>query len=247
MGITEAEELRLWEKISLHAISTEKPKRKCASIVDVKTMSFVNKSTAEVNSEGKEKESGDECCNEVEIGSKLGSNELSKQNTCQSYQIHLGDWSQGELGKLIKTKLGEADFYNSAFPSMTFETGNLKKDEYTDIPLDANDYHIMQRLRIPPKTKVTATILTKMVTYEVRVITEVSVNANTYLGIRFKGRIEKKLGSLCTATIRCLTAEDLFRYEAGFRMIDGVITFTREGTISYSVEEVEIITDTEEI
>ena len=103
MGITEDEELRLWEKISLRAINTEKPQRKCASIVDVKTVSLVNKSLAEVNSEGKEKESGDECCNEVEIGSKLGSNESSKQNTRQSYQIHLGDWSHGELGKLIKT------------------------------------------------------------------------------------------------------------------------------------------------
>ena len=202
MGITDAEELRLWEKISLRAVSTEKPQRKCASIVDVKTMSFVNKSTAEVNSEGKEKESGDECCNEVEIDSKFGSNEPSKQKTCQSYQIHLGDWCHGELGKLIKTKLGEANFYNSATPSMTFETGNLKTDEYyKDIPLDANDYHLMQRLRVPPKTKVTATILTKMVTYKVRMITELSVNADAYLAIRFKGKIEKKLGSICTATI----------------------------------------------
>ena len=246
MGITANEELQLWKKIDVRAVSTGKPERKTATIVDVKTMSLVNKSAIELHSESSEKECANESYNEVEIGSRSNSNLAVKK----SYQLQLGDLSQGEIGGLISTKLGEAAYYNSSGAPVFFETGpegvGKTKKEKEDVQVD-KDYRVMERLKVPPKTKVTATILTKNVTYELKVVTELRVNTDIYVPIRFKGRVERKLGSLCTATIRSLTAEDLFCNEMGYKNVDGVITFTREGTVTYSGEEVEILTDMEEI
>ena len=242
MGITHEEENRLWKEINVRAVSTGKLQQRSASVVDVKSMSLVNNSLTEKNCESMEKESA---YNEVEIGSQSRSNQVSQK----TLQIQLGDWSHGEIGDMINMKLSEANYYNSVAPPVTFKTGVLgecRKDEDGPLVLD-KDYHVMERLKIPPRTKLTVKILTKAVTYEMRMVTELRLNANTALPLRFKGRFEKQLGSFCTATIRPLCAKDLFCNEAGFKMVDGMVTFTREGTVTYVSEEVEIITDMEEL
>lgn len=251
LGITKEEENRLWKEISVRAVSTGKLQQKSATVVDVKTMSLVNKSSIENNrDECLEKESGAASgYNEVEIGSQSRNNQASQK----TLQIQLGNWSNGEIGDLVDMKLSEASYYNSTATPITFKTGVLDKSkERKDDDLEEKcvldkDYHVMEKLKVPPKTKLTAKILTKAVTYEVKMVTELRINANTTLPLRFKGRFEKQLGSFCTATIHPLSAKDLFRYEAGFKMIDDVITFTREGTVTYVSEEVEIVTDMEEI
>ena len=250
LGITKEEENRLWKEINVRAVSTGKLQRKNATVVDVKTMSLVNKTSSENNWESMEKESATCAYNEVEIGSQSQNNQASQK----TLQIQLGNWSNGEIGDLVDMKLSEASYYNSSAAPITFETGVLdkSKDRKDDADLEKKcaldkDYHVMEKLKVPPKTKLTAKILTKAVTYEVRMVTELRIDANTTLPLRFKGRFEKQLGSFCTATIRPLSAKDLFCNEAGFKVIDDVITFTREGTVTYVSEEVEIITDMEEI
>ena len=250
LGITKEEENRLWKEINVRAVSTGKLQRKNATVVDVKTMSLVNKTSSENNWESMEKESAACAYNEVEIGSQSRNNQASQK----TLQIQLGNWSNGEIGDLVDMKLSEASYYNSSAAPITFETGVLdkSKDRKDDADLEKKcaldkDYHVMEKLKVPPKTKLTAKILTKAVTYEVKMVTELRIDANTTLPLRFKGRFEKQLGSICTATIRPLSAKDLFCNEAGFKVIDDVITFTREGTVTYVSEEVEIITDMEEI
>ena len=248
LGITKEEENRLWKEISVRAVSTGKLQQKSTTIVDVKTMSLVNKSSTENNCESMEKESAVSAYNEVEIGSQSRNNQASQK----TLQIQLGTWSNGEIGDLVDMKLSEANYYNSTAAPITFKTGVLDKskehkDDLEEKSVLDKDYHVMEKLKIPPKTKLTAKILTKAVTYEVKMVTELRINANTTLPLRFKGRFEKQFGSFCTATIRSLSAKDLFCNEAGFKMVDDVITFTREGTVTYVSEEVEIITDTEEI
>ena len=250
LGITKEEENRLWKEINVRAVSTGKLQQKNATVVDVKTMSLVNKTSSENNWESTEKESAICAYNEVEIGSQSRNNQASQK----TLQIQLGNWSNGEIGDLVDMKLSEASYYNSSAAPITFETGVLdkSKDRKDNADLEKKcaldkDYHVMEKLKVPPKTKLTAKILTKAVTYEVKMVTELRIDANTTLPLRFKGRFEKQLGSFCTATIRPLSAKDLFCNEAGFKVIDDVITFTREGTVTYVSEEVEIITDMEEI
>ena len=207
-------------------------------------MCLVNNSSAEKNctyKEDSEKEGRANFYNEVEIGSRSRSNQASRK----TYQLQLGNWSQGEIGGMINMKLSEANYYNSSAAPIVFETGTLTESE-DDEPLD-KDYHVMERLKVPPRMKVTAKILTKAVTYELKMVTELCVSASATLPLRFKGRLEKKLGSFCTATVRYLNAKDLFCNESGYRVVDGMVTFTREGTVSYIGEEVEIVTDMEEI
>ena len=244
LGITKEEENRLWKDINVRAISTGKLQQKSATVVDVKTMSLINKSSVENNCESTEKESALSGYNEVEIGSQSRNNQASQK----TLQVQLGNWSHGEIGDMINMKLSEANYYNSTAAPITFKAGvfDERKDEDDPAILD-KDYHMMERLKIPPRTKLTAKILTKAVTYEMRMVTELRINADAILPLRFKGRFEKKLGSICTATIQPLSAKDLFCNEAGFKIVDGVITFTREGTVTYISEEVEIITDMEEI
>lgn len=250
LGITKEEENRLWKEISVRAVSTGKLRQKNATVVDVKTMSLVNKTSSENNWESMEKEGAACAYNEVEIGSQSRNNQASQK----TLQIQLGNWSNGEIGDLVDMKLSEASYYNSSAAPITFETGVLDKSKECkeDDDLEKKcaldkDYHVMEKLKVPPKTKLTAKILTKAVTYEVKMVTELRIDANTTLPLRFKGRFEKQLGSFCTATIRPLSAKDLFCNEAGFKVIDDVITFTREGTVTYVSEEVEIITDMEEV
>ena len=250
LGITKEEENRLWKEISVRAVSTGKLQQKSVTVVDVKTMSLVNKNSTENNCESFEKESAAaNAYNEVEIGSRSRNNQAS-QNTLQ---IQLGNWSNGEIGDLVDMKLSEANYYNSTAAPIMFKTGVLDKskerkdDDLEEKAVLDKDYHVMEKLKVPPKTKLTAKILTKAVTYEVKMVTELRISANTTLPLRFKGRLEKQLGSLCTATIRPLSTKDLFCNEARFKMVDDVITFTREGTVTYVSEEVEIITDMEEI
>ena len=244
LGITKEEENRLWKEISVRAVSTGKLQEKSATVVDVKTMTLVNKSSTDNTCESMEKEGVVSGYNEVEIGSQSKNNQASQK----TLQIQLGNWSHGEIGDMVNMKLSEANYYNSTATPIIFKTGVLDKEhKEEEKPVLDKDYHMMERLKIPPKTKFTAKILTKAVTYEVKMVTELRINANTALPLRFKGRFEKQFGSFCTATIRPLSAKDLFRNEAGFKMVDDVITFTREGTVTYVSEEVEIITDTEEI
>ena len=110
MGITANEELQLWKNIDVRAVSTGKPQRKSATILDVKTMSLVNKSLQEIESGHTEKESANESYNEVEIGSRNSSNQAVKK----SYELQLGDLSHGEIGPLLSAKLGEAAYYNTS-------------------------------------------------------------------------------------------------------------------------------------
>ena len=250
LGITKEEENRLWKEISVRAVSTGKLRQKNATVVDVKTMSLVNKTSSENNWESMEKEGAACAYNEVEIGSQSRNNQASQK----TLQIQLGNWSNGEIGDLVDMKLSEASYYNSSAAPITFETGVLDKSKECkeDDDLEKKcaldkDYHVMEKLKVPPKTKLTAKILMKAVTYEVKMVTELRIDANTTLPLRFKGRFEKQLGSFCTATIRPLSAKDLFCNEAGFKVIDDMITFTREGTVTYVSEEVEIITDMEEV
>ena len=248
MGITAEEQIRFWKKIDVRAINTGKPKPTNTTIVDVKTISLVNRKETEMNcsGEGKEKEGACDAYNEVEISSKGGSNQPSQE----TYRLSLGDMIPGEIGELINVKLSESNFYNSPSAPITFKTGgdlikNAAKEK--DGILDKCDYQVTECIQVPPKTKVTATILKKCVTYELQIVAEFRLNADAHLPIRFKGRVEKKLGSFCTATVRSVTAKDMFCNEAWFKEVDGVVTFRREGTLSYTGEEVEIITDMKEI
>ena len=85
-----------------------------------------------------------------------------------------------------------------------------------------------------------AKIITWAVTYKAKTRTKLSIEADTYVPVRYHTRLSQKFGGLCTKIGR-LTAEDLFANEEKFESKNGVVTFEHDGKMSYVGREVEII------
>ena len=80
-------------------------------------------------------------------------------------------------------------------------------------------------------------------TYESKIHTKLAVDARTFIPIRFRTWASILLGTLfggVCALIGMLTAEELFANEEAFKSEDGVVTFERDGKISY-LGDVEVI------
>ena len=104
----------------------------------------------------------------------------------------------------------------------------------------SQEYQIVDRFKVPPKTRVRAEITTWAVTYETETVTELSIEATAFIPVYYRTKFSRMTGGLFTST-GVLKAEDIFNTEDDYKCEDGLITFKRHGTVSYLGEEVEII------
>ena len=107
---------------------------------------------------------------------------------------------------------------------------------------------MVDTLKVPPKTKVKALITTWAVTYESTTMTEVTVDAKASMTVLYRTRISRKLGYGSILWNKgILTAKELFANELDFKCENEVVSFKRQGKVSYIGEEVEIMKDKESL
>lgn len=248
LGATQDEINKFWRNVSYHALESTRPTEKGRAIVDIDCKTHVNKAEDDERQDETSSDKPKDWFDEFEITSKKGSNEARSK----SYQVQLGTSKTRQFGGNLNVKVGGSGFFNMAGASTpigaeggisgsyiktkTEQTTTEDKREETL----SQEYQIVDRLKVPPKTKVRVEITTWAVTYESTTVTELLVDARASLPVRYRTSVAKLFGGICTS-IGSLTAEDLFVNEQNYKSEDEVVTFTREGKISYLGEEVEIV------
>ena len=245
IGATQDDINRFMKKIRQNAILAYTPEEVGRAVVDIDCKSHMNQADGH-DMGGNEKP--DDWFDEFEITSKKGTSE----SRSKSYQLQLTNCKQTSVNAGLNFKVGASGFFNLAGAPVSPEVGggggfsrtttDTKQTTESDTKEEAlsQEYQVVDRLKVPPRTKVRAIITTFAVTYESKTRTRLTVDAQAFIPIRYRTRFAQMLGGICTSIGR-LTAEDIFVNEEKFKSENGVVTFERDGKISYLGEEVEII------
>ena len=234
---------RFWKQVSYHALTSTVPTEVGRAIVSIDTKCHANVP------DGKQEEKGGEKLDEFEILNEVN----SKEPCAKVYQLNIGI---GKLGILVEG----TEFFNMA--NKGDENASLQATSTMQVPQTSTmekeavsqGYKIIDCVKVAPNTKVKAKINTWAVTYEAKVCTLVSVDANASIPVHFETSFASMLHDfsckLCqvvclsygvlTWTVGTITAEDIFVDEEDFRSDNGTVAFKRDGKISYIGEEVEI-------
>ena len=246
LGVPRNELIEFWQNVSYHALSFTRPVEKGRAVVDVD--SRCHKNTAELANERsqdcEEDRSGtkpDDWFDEFEIKSSKG---VGTTRT-KSYQLQLN--SSTTKGANFNLRIGGAGFFNVAAPSVgltgsySTTSGTTLTTGHSTAEVLSQGYEIVDTLKIPPKTKVKATITTWAVTYVSETVTEFTVDAKAELNVCYRTNFSRRVfGGRYTKKVR-ITAKELFCNEWDYKCEDDQVTFKRRGTISHLGEEVEII------
>lgn len=176
---------------------------------------------------------------EFEITSTKGASETRSS----SYQLQLTTSKETQIGANLSFDVGGSGFFNlsgggSATKTKT-ETKQTSESQTKEGGM-SQEFQLVDRLKVPPRTKVKAKIITWAVTYEAKTRTKLSIDADEYVPVRYHTKLSQKFGGLCTK-VGQITAEDLLANEEKFESKNGVVSFEHDGKISYVGEEVEII------
>ena len=244
VGATQDNITQFFNKIKQNALSATLPEEVGRAVVDIDCKSHVNQ--ADGRDAGRN-EKPDDWFDEFEITSKKGTSE----SRSKSYQLQLTNSKETSVNAKLNFKVGGSGFFNMAgapispeagagggFSRTTTETKQTTESDKKEEAL-SQEYQVVDRLKVPPRTKVRAKINTWAVTYESKTRTKLTIDAQAFIPIRFRTRFSQMLGGICTSVGR-LTAEDIFVNEDKFKSEDGFVTFERDGKISYLGEEVEI-------
>ena len=251
VGVTDYELFLFRYSMKYHAISVTRPEEKGRAVVAIE--SRCHKNTAEFavdeivqpqstsDRELSESKTPEDWFDEFTITNKK---DKGKQ-TNKSFQLQLQSSTTKTGG--FNFQVAGAGFFNAVAPSggvsgsYATTTGKTSTYESGITDLLSQGYEIADVLKIPPKTKVKATISTWVVTYESEVVTEVSVDAKAALDVRYRPSWSRKyFGGAFTRTVK-ITAKELFRNEMDYECKDDTVTFKRVGYVSHLGEEVEII------
>ena len=244
LGTNETALNNLWKSVSYHAVRSSRPQKKDKVVVDINCKCHVNKA------EGKEEESGkpNDWFDDFEITSKKGTNE----STRKSYQLQLTNSDTKQVSGNLNLKVGSSGFFNTVGAPVSPEVGGGIGGSYSKTTTEqqttedakeqslSQEYQIVDRFKVPPKTKVRAEITTWAVTYETETVTEQSIEATVFIPVYYRTRFSRMTGGLFIST-GVLKAEEIFNKEDDYKCEDGLITFKRDGTVSYLSEEVEIV------
>ena len=241
LGVPGHELHRFWQNVSYHALSFTRPVEGGRAVVDIDCRCHKNTAEVEARVEDPAGEKPADWFDEFAITSSKG---IGTAKT-KSYQLQLS--SSTTKGANFNLKIAGAGFFNVAAPSIGL-TGSYSTTQGTSLTSGwsgeeklSQGYQIVDTLKIPPKTKVKATITTWAVTYVSETMTEFSVDANVELNVRYRtNHSRSRYGGIFIQKIR-ITAKELFCNESDFKCIDGIVTFKRKGSVSYLGEEVEII------
>lgn len=101
-------------------------------------------------------------------------------------------------------------------------------------------YEIVDTLKVPPKKRIEAKIITWAVTYQADTTLRFSVDADIVLPVRYRNHLSRVLGGFYVSTAY-VPAREIFEQETDSKLTDkNMVTFTREGNVSYIGERVEI-------
>ena len=237
LGVTEEELSEFWSKASYHAIhfTRDRPEEKGRAVVNIDSRCHAN--TAEVKDPEKD------LLDNFEIISKKDRSETKTKK----YRLELS--SSTTKAANFNLEFSGGGFFNTAAPvapkggiggsysKTDTSTWSTEQDKSESL---AQGYEVVDTLQVPPKTKVKALITTWAVTYESKIITEISVDAKAELPIRYRTKFSRKLGGVLISHVK-VTAKELFRGEWDYKCENEVVTFKRESKISHIGEEVEII------
>ena len=244
IGATKDNIAQFFNKIKQNALLAKPPEEVGRAVVDIDCKSHINQADGH-DAGGKDKP--DDWFDEFEITSKKGTSE----SRSKSYQLQLTSSKQTSVNAGLNFKVGGSGFFNMAGVPISPEVGagggfsrtttDTKQTTESDTKEEAlsQEYQVVDRLKVPPRTKVAAKITTYAVTYESKTRTKLTVDAQAFIPIRYRTRFSQMLGGICTSAGR-LTAEDIFVDEENFKSENGYVTFERDGKISYLGEEVEI-------
>ena len=123
--------------------------------------------------------------------------------------------------------------------SFTSETSRVKTEERSRDTKLSQAYEILDCLKVPPRKEVKAKITTYAVTYEAKTTLRYTVDADISLPVRYRNHLSRLLGGFYVSTTY-LSAREIFRDETDFAFQGTNVTFTREGTVSYIGEQVDI-------
>ena len=244
IGATQDNIAQFFNKIKQNALSAKPPEEVGRAVVDIDCKSHINQADGR-DASGEDKP--DDWFDVFEITSKKGTSE----SRSKSYQLQLTSSKQTSVNAGLNFKVGGSGFFNMAGVPISPEVGagggfsrtttDTKQTTESDTKKEAlsQEYQVVDRLKVPPRTKVAAKITTYAVTYESKIRTKLTIDAQAFIPICFRTRFSQMLGGICTS-VGMLTAEDIFVNEENFKSEDGYVTFERDGKISYLGEEVEI-------
>ena len=261
IGVSNRELSAFLNGISYHTIGTTRPVEIGRSVVDIDCKSHTN--TANENDRlpdwYKDPNLKDKTLEDTDWYDKfqITSTKDSSQKTSKSYQLKWESSKTKSIGGNLGIKVGGAGFFNMAaapsaegtagvsgsYSKTTTETDTREKSEEESL---SYGYGVVDILKVPPKTKVEAMITTWAVTYESNTTTEVTVDTTHVLPVRYRTMLSRQLGGIFPST-GVLTVYDLFGEEEGFKCEDHLVTFRRQGKISYLGEEVEVVKKKEQI
>lgn len=247
VGVEHNELSKFTSSLMFHAISIEQPKEKGRAVVAIDSRTHANAAeSADFVSTGATSESGaNETPKDWFDTFNVTSRKDKNVSSTRSYQLQLS--SSTTVGGSLNLNISGAGFFSAVAPtggasaSYSRTTGKSETQGSEETNSLAKGYTIEDTLLIPPKTKVNAIVTTWAVTHEAKVVTEITANANTKVEIRYRKWWSRKFfGGFFTSKVT-VTAKELFKDEMDYECKDDIITFKRNGAMSYVGENVEVI------
>ena len=225
LGTTREELRQFWEEsVNYRAIEiSEEPKPKGRTIIDIDTKSHLN------DREEDEEVDAPDRNDEFEITSEK---ENSHLNT-KTYQLKFDKTYTYLVGGSLELK---SQFFNIAGSGVSISGSRTATRNETL----SQEYQLVERLVVPPKTKVKATIKSYAVTYEGTSITEVSAPTHAFIPVHYRTMLSRKLGGIIITT-GYITASELFWGRPNFREEEEMVYFEEETKVSYLGQDVEIL------
>ena len=252
VGVKDKKLQEFKKNINYHGVKIHRPEPKGRAVVAIDTRCHANTAKFEassdaLNMEGSEApnvgiEKPDDWYDEFEITSRKDEGKENKK----SFQLQLQ--SSTTKGGSFNVQLTGGGFFNAVAAPSANIGGSYQKTKTKTVTNETSateslsrGYEIKDILKVPPKTKVKAKITTWAVTYESKVITEVTVDAKAYVTIFYRPMWSRVLfGGAWKRKVR-ITAKELFCDELEYECKDDRVTFKRVGAISHLGEEVEIL------
>ena len=241
LGATQYELDNFWyNTVSYRAINVKGTKEKGRTIIDIDTKSHSNTREEDGNVNAPDR------TDEFEITSTKGSSQLKTK----TYQLQFGKTYTFQVGGSLELK---PQFFNIAGGGVgisgsrsTQTTEQVTSGETKNETL-SQEYQLVERLVVPPKTKVTATIETYAVTYEGETETKVSAPKNSSIPVRYRTMLSRQWTGGIVITTGYITAKELFRGQATFQEEEEMVYFVEETKVSYLGEDVQIVKEKKKV
>ena len=253
LGVPKRELKEFWDGVSYHALEITMPKEKGRAVVDIDSRCHANDATGMAVDENGSTllQNGGEGEEQIKVPDdyydefKITSRKDDSTEHEKSFRLEFS--SSITKGANFNLQLTNGGFFNTAAPVSSGVGGSFSKtDTRTSSKQErvseslTQGYEIVDTLKVPPKTKVEATIRTWAVTYESKIKTEVTVDAKAALSVRYRTMLSRRLGGIFISTVQ-ITAKELFCNEWDYKCENELVTFKRNGKISHLGEQVEII------